>query len=69
MDIVGAYQQQTEYAMSGTHQSALISLIGRIPFFGPTPGRKIRFIAGAGINVIGAAVVLFEVLQSAGLPV
>lgn len=40
---------------------------GSIPFVGHRFGDKLRFVAGAGVNVAGAGVLLAEAFRLAGL--
>lgn len=41
----------------------------RIPYVGYTPGAKLRFVAGIGINVAGAWFLLFDGFRHSGLSI
>lgn len=43
------------------------TMTGSIPFIGHRFGNKLRFFAGAGVNVAGAGILLSEALRLAGL--
>ena len=43
------------------------AMTGSIPFVGQRTGDKLRFVAGAGVNVAGAGILLTEALRLAGL--
>ena len=43
------------------------AMTGSIPFVGHRIGDKLRFIAGAGVNVAGTGILLTEALRLAGL--
>lgn len=43
------------------------AMTGSIPFVGHRLSDKLRFVAGAGINVIGAGVLLAEAIRFASL--
>ncbi len=52
--------------MSTFNAVRLQAMTGNIPFVGHRFGDKLRFVAGLGVNVTGAGVMLAEVLRPAG---
>ena len=45
------------------------AMIGSIPFVGQRTGDKLRFVAGAGVNVAGASILLAETFKHACLTI